>query len=286
MMQFFTLKIVNTAGEVFELTHNTKDYVVRNIGGLTRPATTINTSTGISDGSYYNSSRLQHRNIVIDLVIRGGDIETKRQRLYRIFPLKTACTVYFENRNRKVKIQGYVETLEGDLFVKREEIQISIICPRPYFEALDTVYTELSKIVRMFEFPFCIAVGEPIPFSEIITMPFCEIVNSGDTACGLILDISISGEVRNFRISHTNTGQFMGFDYTFQAGDQIRINTLSGQKKMTLFRDSEEINLLAYMSPGSSWLQLAVGHNEFVSTASNDNLVKIQITTTELFGGV
>ena len=284
-MQWFTLKIVNTSGEIFELTHSTKNYVVKKISGLTRPTTNINTSTGAGDGTYYNSSKLQQRNIIIDLVIRG-DIESNRQRLYRIFPLKTACTVYFQNHNRSVKIQGYVETLDGDLFVDREEIQISIICPRPYFEALDTVYTELSKIVRMFEFPFCIEVGEPIPFSEITSIPSCEIVNTGDTTCGLILDITISGEIQNFRISHTNTGQFMGFDYVFQAGDQIRINTLSGQKKMTLFRGSEEINLLAYMSPGSSWLQLAVGYNEYVSAANNDNLVKIQITTTELFGGV
>ncbi|MDE5769573.1 MAG: hypothetical protein K2H82_09330, partial [Oscillospiraceae bacterium] len=70
-MQWFTLKIVNTAGEIFELTHNTRNYVVKKISGLTRPATNINTSTGSSDGTYYNSSKLQQRNLVIDLVLRG-----------------------------------------------------------------------------------------------------------------------------------------------------------------------------------------------------------------------
>ena len=37
MFCFFTLKIENTKGEIFELTHNTKDYVVAGIQGLTRP---------------------------------------------------------------------------------------------------------------------------------------------------------------------------------------------------------------------------------------------------------
>ena len=215
-----------------------------------------------------------------------GDIETNRQRLYRIFPLKTACTVHFQNHNRDVQINGYVEILDGDLFVDREEIQISIICPQPYFESLHTLHTELSKIVRMFEFPFCIEVGEPIPFSEIKNLPLCSILNNGDTECGLILNIAISGEVQDLKIYHTATPQFLGFDYSFQAGDQITIHTLTGQKKMILIRNGKEINLLNHMQTGSSWFQLAVGINDFTFTASNQDFVKILFATTELFGGV
>ena len=281
----FTLKIENTRSEIFELTNNEQDYAVIGVSGLTRPDTTVNTSSGVSDGEYYNSSKLGMRNIVIDLVLRG-DIESNRQRLYRIFPLKTACTVYFKNYNRNVKIKGYVEVLDGDLFVEQEQIQISIICPQPYFESLKTLYTELSKIVRMFEFPFSIQVGEPIPFSEIHNLPLCSIVNNGDAECGLILDIAISGEVQDLKIYHTATPQFLGFDYSFQAGDQITINTLTGQKKMILIRNGEEMNLLNHMQTGSSWFQLAVGINDFTFTASNQDFIRILFATTELFGGV
>ncbi|MDE7121520.1 MAG: phage tail family protein [Oscillospiraceae bacterium] len=281
----FTLKIENTRGEIFELTNNEQDYAVVGVSGLTRPDAAINTSSGVSDGEYYNSSKLGMRNIVIDILLRG-DIETNRQRLYKIFPLKTACTVYFKNQNRDVRIKGYVEVLDGDLFVEQEQIQISIICPQPYFESLKTLYTELSKIVRMFEFPFSIQVGEPIPFSEIRNLPLCSIVNNGDTECGLILTVAISGEVQDLKIYRAATPQFLGFDYLFQAGDQITINTLNGQKKMILMRDDEEINLLNYMQPGSSWFQIAVGVNDFTFTASNQDLVRIVFATTELFGGV
>ena len=60
MFCFFTLKIENTKGEIFELTHNTKDYVVADIQGLTRPPTAVNTSAcaGI-DGSFFNSARIE-----------------------------------------------------------------------------------------------------------------------------------------------------------------------------------------------------------------------------------
>ena len=279
----FTLKIENTRGEIFELTNNEQDYAVVGVSGLTRPDTTVNTSSGVADGEYYNSSKVGMRNIVIDVLLRG-DIETNRQRLYKIFPLKTACTVYFKNYNRDVKIKGYVEVLDGDLFVEQEQIQISIICPQPYFESLKTLYTELSKIMRLFEFPFCIT--EPIPFSEKRNLPLCSILNNGDTTCGVILTISISGEVSDLRIYNTATQQFFGLDYEFQENDQITLNTQSGQKNISLIRDGKTINLLSSMQAGSSWIQLATGINNFTFTADGADFVKIIFATVELYGGV
>ena len=279
----FTLKIENTRGEIFELTNDETNYAVIGVSGLTRPDTTVNTSSGVSDGEYYNSSKVGMRNIVIDILLRG-DIETNRQRLYKIFPLKTACTVYFINYNRDVKIKGYVEVLDGDLFVEQEQIQISIICPQPYFESLKTLYTELSKIMRLFEFPFCIT--EPIPFSEKRNLPLCSILNNGDTTCGVILTISISGEVSNLKIYNTATQQLFGLDYEFQENDQITLNTQSRQKNISLIRDGETINLLGSMQAGSSWIQLATGINNFTFTADGADFVKIIFATVELYGGV
>ena len=282
-MQFFTLKVVNSSGESFELTHNTKNYVVKNISGLTRPTTDINTSTGTGDGTYYNSSKLQQRNLVIDVLLRGN-IEANRQNLYKIFPLKTACTIYFKNRNRNVKIKGYVEVLDGDIFTSQEQMQISIICPQPYFESLQTIHTELSKIMRLFEFPFSIT--EPIPFSEKRNLPLCSILNQGDVACGCVLTISISGEVSNLKIYNVATQQFFGLDYEFQENDQITLNTQSGQKNISLIRDGETINLLSSMQADSSWIQLATGINNFTFTADGADFVKIIFATVELYGGV
>ena len=176
----YTLKIENTNGEIFELTHDFSDYYVTKVEGLTPPATTINTAkAGIIDGTFFNSASVEERNIVISLTI-NGDIEANRQKLYRIFPRKTACTVYFKNANRDVKIQGYVETIEADLFSKREKAQISIICPRPYFEDLATIYAELAATLAMFEFPFAIEEDNLIPFSEATDYPIAEIMNEGD----------------------------------------------------------------------------------------------------------
>ena len=196
MFCFFTLKIQNTKGEIFELTHNTRDYVVADVQGLTRPPTTINTSAcaGI-DGTFFNSARMEQRNIVIDLILRG-DIEGNRQRLYRIFPAKTPCTVYFKNWNRDVKIKGYVETLEGDIFAVREQMQISIICPKPFWQDMQTIYTELSSMVNRFKFPFSIEAENPIPIASYGD-PGCAIIeNPGDVETGFICRIRISSKAQ------------------------------------------------------------------------------------------
>ena len=41
----FTLKIQNTNGEIWELTHNSPNYHVTEVQGLTPPPTAVNTAT-------------------------------------------------------------------------------------------------------------------------------------------------------------------------------------------------------------------------------------------------
>lgn len=290
----YTLKIENTNGEIFELSHNNQNYAIIGVTGLTRPATDIHTSAGGGlDGEFYNSSRVQMRNIVITVVLRGN-IEENRQRLYRIFPMKTHCAVYFSNKNRNVKIFGYVEILDADLFTEQETVQISIICPRPFWQDMQTIYTELSQIVSMFQFPFAIEETPGVPFSEIVDYPTCRIDNVGDVACGCVITIDILNDgqanpVDGLTIYNLTTQTYFGLatNRTFGAGDQIVINTISGQMSVTLNRAGTTENLLNYVVSGSSWFKLAVGENLFTFTAvHNMDAVKINFATGVLYGGV
>lgn len=282
----FTLKIQNTAGELFELTHNSPNYYVTSVQGLTPPPTNINTATaGIIDGTFFNSARVEQRNIVITVVL-NGDIEANRQRLYKIFPRKTKCTVFFKNKYRDVKIEGYVETLEADLFTVREAVQISIICPRPYFQALSELYTELSKTLALFEFPFSIV--EPIPFSEILDTPLCTVNNIGDVECGTVIDIDVLAAVSGLTIVNTTNNTYFKLNYTFANGDRVIINSNSGAMGVTLQRGGIITNLLNYVTQGSTWLKIMPGENNFTVTfdSGTSEDVKIHFTTALLYGGV
>lgn len=284
----YTLKIKNTNGETFELSHDYANYYITGVQGLTPPATTINTAkAGIIDGTFFNSASVEERNIVITLVL-NGDIEANRQKLYRIFPRKTPCTIFFKNENRDVKIQGYVETIESDLFVKREQVQISIICPRPYFEDLAVIYAELSKSLALFEFPFSIEVSEPIPISEITDYPLCEIVNSGDAECGCVIDIDVHAAIQGLKIMNMQTEQFFFLDTAFVNHDRIRINTNSGQMGVRMERGGSSYNILNTVGENSTWLRLVPGLNRFTYTIDDGDTgdVDISFTATLLYGGV
>lgn len=284
----FTLKIENANGEIFELTHNTQNYAVIGVQGLTAPPTAVSTSVGgLADGSFHILSRVQQRNIVITVVL-NGDIEANRQQLYKIFSLKRPCKIYFQNANRNVQITGYVEVLEGDLFVQREQMQISIICPRPFFEDLNALYAELSGIMKSFEFPFSIAQNNPIPFSEIMDQPLVTITNAGQVETGCIMSISFTDTVTGLRIVNSTTQEYFGINYTFQANDLLTINTVSGQLGVNVVRNGVTTDLLNMVTDGSTWFKLPVGDNNFTFTLGTGSAQNVDIVfaVANLYGGV
>lgn len=282
----FTLKIENANGERIELTHEPSRFYVTSISGLTRPQTNINVSTGgTSDGTFFNSARVNQRNIVISVTL-NGDIEENRNYLYRVFPLKKPCWVFFENKVRSVKIQGYVEILDSNLFTERQAVQISIICPRPYFESLQEIATLISRDASNFEFPFSIEEGEPEPISELLDSPLAIINNSGDVECGWVINSTLPTGFTGLKIINSTTGEFIEFNYTFNVGDIVQISTVEGDLFAKVKRGSLTINILGYITQGSTWFKLPTGRNELTYTTGGASGFDIAISCRPLFGGV
>lgn len=287
----FTLKIQNAAGELFELTHNRSQYSLIHVSGLTPPKAEINTSpAGTLDGTFYNSARLGMRNIVLTIVLEG-DIEAGRQQLYRIFPMKSACTVFFKNRNMDVKIEGYVELVDGDLFSKRERMQISVLCPHPYWTTLGLVAYELSTTVALFSFPFCIE-APGVPLSDYTQHPTIRICNSGSVPCGFNAYIEIaagSSGISDVALISLTTQQKLQLasGYTLQPGDTLWISTVPGKLRYQLIRSGERINFVNRMTADSEFFTLALGENLLYLTCTGDiDDVHADIRPELLFAGV
>ena len=152
----YSFKVKNSSGSILNLTGN-KNYTVYKIEGLTPPQATIKSSVKTTtDGGCINSTRRENRKIVIYMNIEW-DIEKNRINLYKYFPVKKTVTLYFSNNSRNVAIKGAVELIECDLFSNRQTAQISIICPKPYFEDVNYLITNFSDITSLFEFPFSIS---------------------------------------------------------------------------------------------------------------------------------
>lgn len=119
---------------------------VRNIDGLDPVKASVNTSPlGSIDGTQHIGSSVGDRNIVLTLHpnpdYNTWDPEAIRKLLYEYFIPKSEVRMVFtsDDDTPDVEIYGIVEDVQGSMFSKDPELIVSIVCPDPYFTAVDPV---------------------------------------------------------------------------------------------------------------------------------------------------
>lgn len=276
--------IENEYGERLELTNN-KNYTVYQIDGLNPPDATINTTPVANfDGSKFNSSRTNERNVVVYLTIEG-DCETNRINLYRYVKTKRYVKFYYKNSTRDVYIEGYVESMPIAIFEMKQNVQISILCPLPFFKAVSDDAIDFSTLIPMFVFPFAYEEAGA-PFSAIETAATKFIINHGDVENGVIIQIQATGRVLNPQIYNLDKNEYFKINIDMVVGDFITINTNKSQKAITLLHDGTNTNIINDVQVGSSWFQLLAGDNIFTYTADEnpENFMCTFIHTSEFEG--
>lgn len=282
----FTLKLENTQGETVELTGNEERFQVISVTGLNPPNANIRVAEVAGmDGSKYSSAKLNDREIVITVRI-NGDVEANRLRLYRFTRTKQWCKIYYKNGTRDVYIEGYVHTNECDLFTISEQMQVSILCPDPYFQDMVEIVTDISQVLGAFVFPFAFGaegvktptITDPaIEFSTYSEDRIVTINNLGGDGTGLIITITAKGTVTNPIIYNAETQEYFAIRGTFEQNDVITINTNFGQKSISLLHNGAISNLINKVDKGSTWLNLRAGDNLFIYEAeegASDMIVK------------
>lgn len=286
----FAAKIQNASGDVMTLTGKEPKYQIIDIQGLNPPAAQINTSTIVGmDGAVFNSSKLQTRNLVLTVKI-NGDVEINRLRLYSYFRTKEWCKFYYTNDSLEVTIDGYVDSVECNLFTNAETAQISIICPYPYFRSIAEVTQDFSNVLKKFVFPFSINHDDPVVISEIGDAGTAKIYNSSESENGMVMYVNFLENESSLEIINTFTGDDFKLVHAFLAGDTVIIDTNKGRKSISLIRAGAVTNLFAALQTGSVFLQLLPGMNTFnyLVSGSIDNVdeVKILLKFYNIFRGV
>lgn len=281
----YSLSIENKAGQRIALSDE-KNVVITKIDGLTPPAASIITNTvAMHDGSKFNSSRVEPRNIVISMRLTN-DVEKTRILLYKYFRIKQWCKIYYANDSRNVYCEGYVEAFENDRFALSNEVQISIVCPSPWLKELDEIVFNMSLLMDMFEFPFSIE-SRGVEFSSLSQNALTPVINSGDVETGIILELSATNEVVNPRIYNADTHEMIGLNFTMIAGDLIRISTVKGEKYVKLIRDGVETNILNSLMSAPAWFQVPVGETNFTyDCTSGKDAFSVKFIGRNLFEGV
>lgn len=261
-------------------------FLIKSVTGLGPVKANVNTTEVVTnDGSMFNSARLSQRNIVFQLAfvdtVYGETIEDIRQKSYKYFPAKKSVEIVIETDNRYVKIKGYVESNEPDIFSSQEGTQISIICPDPYFYSAGedgNNVADFYTIDPMFEFPFSNeSLTDPLLiFGEIQIKTEGVITYYGDSEIGVVIYIHAIGPATNINIYNTETREVMMINTTklekltgkgLVASDDIVINTTKGEKSITLIREGASYNILNCLDKNTDWFTLSKGDNIFAFTA-------------------
>ncbi len=282
----FSCRIENYVNDILTLTQNEDNFQVLSIEGLNPPNAQINTSAIAGmDGAKFNSSKLNTRNIVVYIKIRG-DIERNRLRLYSFFATKQWCKFYYKNGSLDVFAEGYIESVECGIFSNNEVMQISILCPDPYLKSVQEILDDISKTVKLFEFPFAIE----YPYIEFSRIEDNRIVNvESSFASGVIVDIDIYQAASKVEILKTDTNEKIALNYDFLPNDKIVIDTNKGQKSVALMRGDDKINLFMSIEKGSAFFQLKSGNNYFtyrIDGGKNDRDATVVIKHRNQYQGV
>ena len=266
----YQLSIENEKGQKLELT-NRSDFYITSIDGLEPPNATINHSTVANyDGSTYNSAHIDNRDITIYLKV-NTDCEKVRNLIYKYAIVKKKLKIYFVNGIRNVYIEGIVDGLPVEYFVKKQVIAINIKCLEPFWKAKVDLLYEFSNIINNLHFPLELEeAGEP--FSILAPVIVANIPNSGDVETGCIFKFRAIGKVINPKLYNLETNDYILLNFTMESRDQIIINTSSKQKSVTLLRNGELTNIFNCVDRSSSWLTLQPGINSLTYVADDDPL--------------
>lgn len=275
-------------------------FAITSIKGLEPVKANITTTDIVtSDGSIYNSSRAENRNIVIEMKLLPAEtIEETRQRTYQYFPIKKRVTLIIETDTRTVVTEGYVEKNEPKIFDKCEKTQISILCPESYLASINSETRTIGGVTPEFEFPFSKNEDDDseIEFGDITVSDELIVFYEGDVNTGFYMNIHALGPFGDLILYNLTTREqmiirtkdisdYLGFD--IQAGDDINISTVRGNKYVYFVRDGLTYNILACIDLDSDWFEFSKGYNRlgFKATTGYEN-VQFNITNRVLYEGV
>lgn len=249
-------------------------FILRSIDGIYEQSSKIMTSSNaFSDGSVYQSSVLETRNIV--LYLKDLNDHTKnRQFLIRMFPPDTKGTLIINDDNLSRKIDYYVEKITSDSNYSVRNYQISLMCPDPYFYDIDDYTVTMASYLPSFVFSHEFnSLKEEFGYRQKNKLQNIKNEQGADKI-GITIVISAEGSVKNPSIIRVESSEFIkvGTDtkpFIMSAGDKVIITTGNDNKHIYLESGGVQTNISQYMSDDSTFIQLEKGDNSIAYSADS-----------------
>lgn len=246
---------------------------IRNIDGLDPVKASVTTSPyGSVDGASYTGSKVLSRNIVLTLKPNPNwdtwTYEKLRRLLYSYFmPKLLTRLVFYSDDMIPVEIYGIVEGVSVNMFTKEPELQVSIICPDPYFTALDpTVLTGVNDETKTFDYNGNVESGILVKVTHVSGTPTTIGIQLGDPK---ITYFGVNADVTTTKYFELSSIPMRKYVQNVNVGTGVIDNLLSN----------------VYLQEGSLWPTLQPGENEFIVVTDN-GVQDYELIFYERFGGL
>lgn len=265
-----TLHYVSANGSILDLLNNPYFHLIE-VDGMTGIASDIAAATTPGmDGDRVNSVRAQPRTVVLDLKIKhSANVEEAKRYILRAIKPKQKGRLILHQDGRDVEIAGVVDEISMPRFTQGVTMQVSLYCSAPYWQDVDDVVIEISRVLDAHYFPIEVG-GLAFPVEGVVmgvydTNMTQTYTNDGDAECGMVITIIALNDVVNPRIYKAD-GSFIGVNDSMVTGDEIVINTNRGEKGIT----KNGVNILNKIAAGSTFIQLDTGDNELTVDSDGD----------------
>lgn len=270
------LEVTNSQGSVLALPLDdpSNGFVISEIEGLDPVKATITSSSfAKQDGTQYQSSKRESRNIVLSLEFKpeyaAVPVRTLRQNLYDFFMPKSEVSFrFYDDDGLEVDISGRVEDFQSKLFVKKPKVDISIIC-------FDPDFIDQTPVV--------------VPGQTVADTTESLIHYDGSVETGFTFVLSVDRALTEFTLYHRPpNGDLHSMEFAnvpLSAGDVLTISTISGAKGATLTRAGVDSSVLYGVSPQANWAELIKGDNH-IRVAASGAAIPYTITYLNRYGGL
>lgn len=275
---------------------------VKNVTGITPIGGEIYITPFASiDGGIFAGARVPSRNIVLTLGMMNNptDAEDSRMKVYDFFRIKDKMTLIFSTSSRILQIDGYVESVDVDIFSQEEIATISVICVDPWFYSQSNRALSFAGISPTFEFSFSneSLTDNLIEFGNISIDTRTDIIYQGDITTGFELRVTfISEDFHNIYFYNMDTRERLTVlsdqidnitGSPLSAGDELYISTISGDRHAYLLRGGEFLNVIGAIDKDSTWFQLSKGGNTFAfSSDQGVENIMMHISYRDAYAGV
>lgn len=236
-------------------------------------------------GVYVTGTSLETRSVIIQgwVIADTEDIMTKRKQvLNRFFNPQQAVDLFYKDYvlrflpNTSIRYSATIA--ENNEVVCK--FKIEGFCPDPLFREQVENKIEAASTTPMFHFPLIISKNPTPPGGTIFGLRQPSLIvainNSGAVDVGMKIVFKANGTLHGPSLINVDTQKYFKVNKTMQAGEEIMIDTIIGEKKIQGKLNGITSNYFKYRDLDSEWLQLKVGDNLFRYNA-DENVENLEV---------